>query len=112
MSALSDPNSLHVPLSSSLIPNISDFSTLIDSGSTHCFVDTEFVNFHNLPVYPVSPIELKLFDGTSNSVITRSLELPVLFPTGESMTINFYVTPLDPSCSMVLDITGSPATIR
>ena len=57
-------------------------------------MDTEFVNFHNLPVYPISPIELKLFDGTSNSVITRSLELPVLFPTGESMTINFYVTPL------------------
>ena len=65
-------------------------------------MDTEFVNFHNLPVYPVSPIELKLFDGTSNSIITRSLELPVLFPTGESMTINLYVTPLDPSCSVVL----------
>ena len=102
MSALSDPNSLCVPLSSSLLPNISDFSALIDSGSTHCFVDTEFVNFHNLPVYPVSPIELKLFDSTSNSVITQSLELPVLFPTSESMTINFYVTPLDPSCSVVL----------
>ena len=65
-------------------------------------MDTEFVNFHNLPVYPVSPIELKLFDGTSNSIITRLLELPVLFPTGESMTINFYVTLLDPSCSVVL----------
>ena len=65
-------------------------------------MDTEFVNFHNLPVYPVSPIELKLFDGTSNSVITQSLELPVLFPTSESMTINFYVTPLNLSCSMVL----------
>ena len=102
MSTLSNPNSLRVPLSSSLIPNISNFSALIDSGSTHCFVDTEFVNFHNLPVYPISLIELKLFDGTSNSVITRSLELPVLFPTGESMTINFYVTLLDPSCSVVL----------
>ena len=65
-------------------------------------MDTEFVNFHNLPVYPVSPIELKLFDSTSNSIITWLLELPVLFPTGESMTINFYVTPLDPSCSVVL----------
>ena len=65
-------------------------------------MDTKFVNFHNLPVYPISPIELKLFDGTSNSVITRLLELPVLFPTSESMTINFYVTPLDPSCSVVL----------
>ena len=102
MSALSDPNSLCVPLSSSLIPNISDFSTLINSGSTHCFVDTEFVNFHNLPIYPISPIELKSFDSTSNSIITRSLELPVLFPTSDSMTINFYVTLLNPSCSVVL----------
>ena len=65
-------------------------------------MDTEFVNFHNLPVYPVSLIELKLFDGTSNSVITWLLELPVLFLTSESMTINFYVTPLNPSCSVVL----------
>ena len=68
MSALSDPNSLRVPLSSSLIPNISDFSALINSGSTHCFVDTEFVNFHNLPVYPVSLIELKLFDGEMDAL--------------------------------------------
>ena len=33
---------------------------------------------------------------------SQSLELPVLFSTGESMTISFYVTPLDSSCSMVL----------
>ena len=65
-------------------------------------MDTEFVKFHDLPLISVSPIELKLFDGTSNSVITQSLELPVLFSTGESMTILFYVTPLDSSCSVVL----------
>ena len=43
-----------------------------------------------------------MFDGTCNSVITESLQLPVLFPTGESMTIDFYVTLLDSSCSVVL----------
>ena len=102
-SALSDPNSLRVSLSSSLISDsLFRFSALIDSGSTHCFVDTEFVKSHHLPVIPVNPIELRLFDGTSNSVITQSLDLPVIFPTGESMLFNFYVTPLDPSCSVVL----------
>ena len=65
-------------------------------------MDTSFVWSHQLFVYPVKPIELRLFDGISNSVITESLQLPVLFPTGESMTIDFYVTPLDSSCSMVL----------
>ena len=85
---------------------------LIDSGSTHCFVDTSFVQYYKLPAYPLDPIKLKLFDGTSNSVITQSIALPVKFLSGKCMNVNFYVTPLDPSCSVVLDTTGSPATIR
>ena len=48
------------------------------------------------------PIELRLFDGTSNSIITQSVNLPVSFPIGESMTINFYVTLLNLSCTVVL----------
>ena len=65
-------------------------------------MDTEFVKSHHLPVIPVNPIELKLFNGTSNSVITQSLDLPVIFLTSESMLFNFYFTLLDPSCSVVL----------
>ena len=99
-SALSDPHSLHVSLTTPAISAF--FSTLVDSGSTHCFVDSGFVREHKLPVFSIDPIELKLFDGTCNSVITQSLDLFVLFPSGESMTINFYVTPLDSACSMVL----------
>ena len=68
----------------------------------HCFVDSTFVQHYDLPVSPVGPIKLKLFDRTSNSTITQSLALPVLFLSSESMTIDFYVTPLDPSCSVVL----------
>ena len=103
MSALSNPNSLHVSLTSSIISDFfSEFPTLVDSGSTHCFVDTGFVRSHQLSVSLVKPIELKLFDRTCNSIITESLQLPVLFPTGESMTIDFYVTLLDSSCSVVL----------
>ena len=102
-SALSDPNSLRILLSSPFISD-SAFRTLavIDSGSTHCFVDSEFCKFHNFHLSPVSPIELKLIDGSTNSTITQLIELPVTFPSGESMTFCFYVTPLDPSCSLVL----------
>ena len=57
---------------------------------------------YDLPTSSVPPIELRLFDGTSNSVITQSVQLPVTFPTGESMTISFYLTPLDLSCSVAL----------
>ena len=75
---------------------------LIDSSSTHCFVDYKFVQHLNIPLTSVSPLELKLFDGMLNSVITQSLELPVIFDSSESMTISLYVTLLDPSCSVVL----------
>ena len=50
----------------------------------------------------VPPIELKLIDGTSNSIITQAVKLPISFPTGETFNIDFYVTPLDSSCPLVL----------
>lgn len=99
-SALSDPNSLRISLSSSLV-SVS-FSALVDSGSTHCFVDSAFAQHRNLPVYSINPIELRLIDGSIGSAITQSVDVPVLFSSGESMTISFYVTPLDQSCSVVL----------
>ena len=102
-SALSNPNSLRISLTSSLVSvATTSFRALIDSGSTHCFVDSAFVRRSDIPTISVEPIELTLFDGSSNAIITESVELPVKFPTGESMTITFYVTPLDPSCSVVL----------
>jgi hypothetical protein len=42
--------------------------TLIDSGSSHCFIDPTFVTTHNLSMSSIPPIELHLFDGTCNSV--------------------------------------------
>ena len=65
-------------------------------------MDTSFVQYYKLPAYPVDPIELKLFDRTSNSIITQSVALPVKFPSSECMNVNFYVTLFNPSCSMVL----------
>jgi Reverse transcriptase (RNA-dependent DNA polymerase)/RNase H-like domain found in reverse transcriptase len=47
-------------------------------------------------------MQLKLIDGTSNSTITQAIDLPIRFTTGENMTVCFYVTPLDPSCPLVL----------
>ena len=103
VSTLSNPNSLCISLASLLISNSSlCVSALIDSGSTHCFVDTSFVQYYKLPAYPVDPIKLKLFDRTSNSVIIQSVALPVKFLSSECMNVNFYVTLLDPSCSVVL----------
>ncbi|KAJ3009535.1 hypothetical protein NUW54_g2750 [Trametes sanguinea] len=99
-SALSDPLSLHVMLYSELIHL--EFCTLVDSGSSHCFIDSEFVEHHGLPTSSVPPIQLQLFDGTSNNVISRTSTIPVQIPSGEVISVDFLVTPLDKSVSAVL----------
>ena len=104
-STLSDPNSLHIPLTS---PHISDnsilFPALINSGSSHCFIDPKFASQHLLSLTSIPPIKLKLIDGTiSNSVINQTLELPVKFPSSKCMTISLFVFLLDSSTPLVLE---------
>jgi len=43
-----------------------------------------------------------LFDGSSNSTISEIANLPIIFSTSDCMNLDFYVTPLDSSCSLVL----------
>ena len=102
MSALYDPNSLmpHVTLLSFDLPKT---HALVDSVSTHCFVDLQFAHKNNLTSYSVSPIVLRLFDGTSNFVITQAVNLSVQFPTSGDVTpMTFYLAPLDSECMIVL----------
>ena len=103
-SALSDPNSLCIPLVSSLVCAPDHLQpipirTLVDSRSTHCFLDSAFARGHSLPTTPTPPVKLRLFDGTSNNIISEVVSLPVKFPC---MTLDFYVTLLDSCCSLVL----------
>src|SRR5271168_4726554 len=66
-SALSDPNYLRVPLTSALTSVI---IALINSGSTDCFVDSNFAHTQDLPLTSIPPIRLRLLDGTSSAIIT------------------------------------------
>jgi len=52
--------------------------------------------------YTTPPVELCLFDRTSNNIIFEIVSLPVKFPSSECMTLDFYVTLLDSCCSLVL----------
>jgi len=107
VSALSDPNSLCIPLVSPLVCALDHLQpipirTLVDSRSTHCFLDSAFVRGHSLPTTPTLPVELRLFDGTSNNIISKVVSLPVKFPSSECITLDFYITPLHSCCSLVL----------
>ena len=65
-------------------------------------MDSAFAHGHSLPTIPTPPVELHLFDGTSNNIISEVISLPVKFLSGECMTLDFYVTLLDSCCSLVL----------
>ncbi|KAG6326918.1 hypothetical protein ID866_12171 [Astraeus odoratus] len=82
--------------------DVFDVIALLDSGSSHCFVDPVFIKTHNVVVEEISPIPLRLFDGTCNSFITQLAHFSVRFPSGDVTPFSFYVTPLDSSCSLVL----------
>jgi len=74
----------------------------VDSGSTHCFVDPQFIAKNNLITYPVTPIQLKLFDGTSNQTITQAIDISLQISPRQVSPFTFYVTLLDSLCSIVL----------
>jgi len=107
VSTLSNLNSLCIPLIFPLV-YASDYlqsipvQMLVDSGSTHCFLDSAFACEHSLPTTSTPPVELHLFDGTSNNIISEVVLLSVKFPSSGGMTLDFYVTPLDSCCSLVL----------
>ena len=83
--------------------DLPELCALVDSGSTHCFVDTKYALRHSLSTYSISLIVLRLFNGTSNFVITQAVNLSVKFPaSGDVTPMTFYLAPLDSECMIVL----------
>ena len=106
-SALSNPYSLFVFLTSPLILgqdhlNKIPFWALVNSRSTYYFVDSKFIDTHNLKTSATPLVALCLFDGSSNSTISKIANLSIIFSTGNCMNLDFYVILLDSSCSLVL----------
>jgi hypothetical protein len=78
-SALSSPHSLILTLTSDLVPS-TQIQTLVDSSSTHCFLNSVFTSVHKLRTTPIPPMPLRLFDGSTNSVINSTVNLTICFP--------------------------------
>ena len=107
ISALSNLYSLFVFLTSFLILSQNHlhkilFQALVNFRSTYYFVNSEFVDIHYLKTSTTSLVALCLFDSLSNNIISETTNLPIIFPTSNCMNLDFYVTPLDFSCSLVL----------
>ena len=76
-SAPSEPDTLFLSVSTTLISTLIIFKALVDSGSSHCFVDPHLIDTHHLTTYDVPPIRLQLMDGTSNNTITKAINIPL-----------------------------------
>jgi hypothetical protein len=65
-------------------------------------MDTKFVRQHNLKPSPIPPKQLRLFDGSSGGIISESVTIPIRFSSGETLSVEFLVTPLDLTWTTVL----------
>jgi Retroviral aspartyl protease len=100
-SAPFEPDTLFLSVITSLLQNSVILKVLVDSGSTHCVVDSQFVSKHKLITYPVTLIPLHLFNGTSNQTITQAIYIPLQISLGHVTPFTFHVIKLNPSCSVV-----------
>src|SRR5258708_39037824 len=79
------------------------FIALLDSGSSHCFVDKVFAKKNKLALSKLpSIIPLQLFDGSAQNSISHKTNIPLTFSTGETHQTELYVTKLDKGYSVVL----------
>ena len=110
-SALSENDRSLIVTLSTQIPSsdISDsfknlvFSSLLDSGSTDCFLDKKFVLKNRISTLQIPLVNLRLFDGSlSSEPISEIVILDIRFDSGIVIPLTFYVTILDSSCKAVL----------
>ena len=98
------PNSFLLSLTSAIVSeHARPFVALLDSGSSHCFVDEVFAKKNKFVLSKLpSTIPLRLFDGSARNSVSHKTNIPLTFSTGENHLNEFYVTKLDKGYSVVL----------
>src|SRR5260370_35911202 len=80
------PNSFFLSLTSTSIRNLlRPFRALLDSGSSHSFVNEAFATNNRLKFsYLLNPILLKMFDGSTPSNVSKKVRMPITFSTAQT----------------------------
>ena len=97
------PNSFFVHVSILHFPNLS-LNSLLDCGSSHCFLDEYFAHSNYFPISPISPMKLWLLDGSLARTITHASKNSIKFPCGTLLHIQFLLTKLDHDFPVVLGL--------
>ena len=105
LSAITTPQTkaVFISLLSVHFPNLY-FSSMIDSGSSHCFLNEYYARSNHFPIFSVPRMRRSLIDGSTPSFITRATLVPVRFPCGTIMQIRFLLTKLDSEFPAVLGL--------
>jgi len=74
------PKSLHTSLSSPLVQSL--FEGLVDSGSSDCFLDSDFVAKNKLLTQEIVLLPITLIDGTVNTYVTHVISLSINLTCG------------------------------
>jgi hypothetical protein len=85
--------------------NLQNIRTLVDSGSSDCFLDSHFALSNNFILKNLSkPLHLSLFDGSTaaNGIIIQYTTQNIRLPCGAQHPVRFLLTTLDRSASAVL----------
>src|SRR5260221_2745367 len=98
------PNSFFLSLTSTSVCNLlRPFHALLDSGSSHSFVNEAFAVDNKLKFsYLPNPIPLRMFDGSTPSNVSKKVRMPITFSTEETHHLEFFVMTLDENYSLVL----------
>src|SRR5258707_7421554 len=98
------PNSFLLSLTStSVSKHAHPFVALLDSGSSHCFVDEVFAKKNKIALTKLpSTIPLQLFDGSVWNSESHKTHILLTFSTGKTHQMEFYITKLDKGYSVVL----------
>src|SRR6266436_6273471 len=98
------PNSFLLSLTSTTVSeHTCPFVALLDSGSSHCFIDEVFAKKNKLALSKLpSIIPLRLFDGSARNSVSHKTNIPLTFSTGETHQTELYVTKLDKGYSVIL----------
>jgi len=98
------PNSFFLSLTSTSVCNpLWPFHALLDSGSSHSFVNEVFAMDNKLKFsYLLNPILLKMFNGSTPSNISKKVQMLITFSTGETHHLELFVTSLDENYSLIL----------
>ncbi len=88
------PNSFLLSLTSATISeHAHPFVALLDSGSSHCFVDEAFAKKNKLALTQLpSTIPLWLFDRSAQNSISHKTNILLTFSTGKTHQTEFYIT--------------------